>query len=84
MSINKTGRFGTRKREVYSDLPLYLESIRKISNKIFFTVKYFGYIYYMENQITKPKCQHVRTYVAVRHVSGLTLVKCSDCGCAVN
>ncbi|CAB4159426.1 hypothetical protein UFOVP699_162 [uncultured Caudovirales phage] len=28
----------------------------------------------------KPKCEHTRTYVAVRHVSGIQLVKCSDCG----
>jgi hypothetical protein len=28
-------------------------------------------------------CEHKRTYVAVRHVSGLTLRKCSDCGKAV-
>jgi len=38
----------------------------------------------MENQIEKPKCQHVRTYVAVRHVSGLTLVKCFDCNKVVS
>ena len=25
-------------------------------------------------------CKHERTYVAVRHVSGIELVKCSDCG----
>lgn len=26
------------------------------------------------------KCQHNNTYVAVRHVSGVKLVKCKDCG----
>jgi transcription elongation factor Elf1 len=34
----------------------------------------------MEKPIEKPKCAHVKTYVAVRHVSGISLVKCSDCG----
>ena len=34
----------------------------------------------MEKPIIKPKCEHKRTYVAVRHVSGIQLVKCSDCG----
>ncbi len=34
----------------------------------------------MEKPIEKPKCQHTKTYVAVRHISGLTLVKCADCG----
>ncbi len=29
---------------------------------------------------TKEKCKHPNTYVAVRHVSGIQLVKCSDCG----
>lgn len=33
-----------------------------------------------EKQVEKPKCEHKRTYVAVRHVSGIQLVKCSDCG----
>lgn len=33
-----------------------------------------------EKQVVKPKCEHKRTYVAVRHVSGIQLVKCSDCG----
>jgi len=28
-------------------------------------------------------CQHKTTYVAVRHVSGLILRKCRDCGKAV-
>jgi len=28
----------------------------------------------------RPTCEHKRTYVAVRHVSGIQLVKCSDCG----
>ena len=30
--------------------------------------------------VEKPKCEHKRTYAAVRHVSGIQLVKCSDCG----
>jgi hypothetical protein len=34
----------------------------------------------MEKPIIEPKCAHVKTYVAVRHISGLTLVKCVDCG----
>ena len=29
-------------------------------------------------------CKHEKTYVAVRHVSGLKLVKCSICGTKVN
>lgn len=28
----------------------------------------------------KEKCTHENTYVAVRHVSGIKLVKCKDCG----
>ena len=32
-----------------------------------------------EKQVEKPKCEHKRTYVAVRHVSGIQLVKCQDC-----
>jgi hypothetical protein len=36
-----------------------------------------------EKQVVKPKCEHKRTHVAVRHVSGIQLVKCSDCGQAV-
>lgn len=31
---------------------------------------------------TQP-CKHEKTYVAARHVSGLTLVKCSICGCTL-
>jgi transcription elongation factor Elf1 len=38
----------------------------------------------MDKPIEKPKCQHVKTYVAVRHVSGIQLVKCSECGQVVN
>jgi transcription elongation factor Elf1 len=34
----------------------------------------------MEKPIDKPKCEHVKTYVAVRHTSGISLVKCSECG----
>ncbi len=30
--------------------------------------------------IEKPKCEHKKTYIAVRHVSGIRLVKCLDCG----
>jgi hypothetical protein len=33
-----------------------------------------------EKLVAQPKCEHKRTYVAVRHVSGVSLVKCSDCG----
>jgi hypothetical protein len=29
------------------------------------------------------KCEHKKTYVAVRHMNGLTIVKCSNCGCIV-
>jgi hypothetical protein len=32
------------------------------------------------NQTDMKACEHKRTYVAVRHVSGLTLRKCRDCG----
>ena len=28
-------------------------------------------------------CNHENTYVAVRHVGGIKLVKCSDCNCTV-
>ena len=38
----------------------------------------------MTNTEEKKPCKHERTYVAVRHVSGLKLVKCSDCNCRVN
>ncbi len=31
----------------------------------------------------KTKCKHENTYVAVRHESGLKLVKCRDCGAKV-
>lgn len=31
----------------------------------------------------KKTCKHERTYVAVRHVGGLKLVKCLDCNCTV-
>jgi hypothetical protein len=34
----------------------------------------------MDKPVEKPKCEHKKTYVAVRHVSGIQLVKCSDCG----
>jgi len=36
----------------------------------------------MQNkQIEKLKsCPHEKTYIAVRHVSGLVLRKCRDCG----
>jgi len=37
----------------------------------------------MKNQEQKPACQHVNTYVAVRHASGMKLVKCRDCGKSV-
>jgi len=33
----------------------------------------------MENT-NKPKCKHEKTYVAVRHESGIKIVKCCDCG----
>jgi hypothetical protein len=36
-----------------------------------------------EKPVKKPKCQHTRTYVAVRHLSGISLVKCSECGQAI-
>ena len=29
------------------------------------------------------ECTHPNTYVAVRHVSGIKLVRCSDCGRSV-
>jgi len=29
------------------------------------------------------KCEHKETYVAVRHESGLKIVKCRKCGCRV-
>ena len=29
------------------------------------------------------ECAHIKTYVAVRHHSGVKLVKCSDCGQAI-
>jgi len=34
----------------------------------------------------KPKetCKHEKTHVAVRHASGIKLVKCSVCGAVVN
>jgi len=28
-------------------------------------------------------CNHHKTYVAVRHVSGIRLIKCSDCGAQI-
>lgn len=34
----------------------------------------------MNQPVKKPKCEHKKTYVAVRHVSGLRLVKCEKCG----
>jgi len=30
----------------------------------------------------KP-CSHEKTFVAVRHASGMKLVKCSDCRCTI-
>ena len=34
---------------------------------------------------TKPvKCTHENVYVAVRHTSGLRLLKCKDCNAYVN
>jgi hypothetical protein len=35
----------------------------------------------MEN---KEKCKHEKTYVAVRHESGIKLIKCSDCGYSIS
>ena len=41
----------------------------------------------MGRQMFAPKkkepCRHERTYVAVRHQSGISLSKCSDCGVRV-
>jgi hypothetical protein len=41
----------------------------------------------MGRQMFAPKkeepCHHERTYVAVRHESGISLSKCSDCGVRV-
>jgi hypothetical protein len=41
----------------------------------------------MGRQMFAPKkkepCRHERTYVAVRHESGISLSKCSDCGVRV-
>jgi hypothetical protein len=37
----------------------------------------------MEKPKEKPKCQHIQTYIAVRHLSGISLVKCSECGQAI-
>ena len=34
----------------------------------------------MDKPVETPKCAHTNTYVAVRHVSGIQLVKCKDCG----
>ena len=34
----------------------------------------------MDKPVEKPKCTHTNTYVAVRHTSGISLVKCKDCG----
>lgn len=34
----------------------------------------------MNKDKTPPKCTHDKTYVAVRHVSGIQLVKCVKCG----
>ena len=34
--------------------------------------------------MNNTKCKHEKTYVAVRHVSGIKLVKCSGCGATVN
>jgi hypothetical protein len=32
----------------------------------------------------ETKCKHEQTYVAVRHVGGLTIVKCAKCNQVVN
>lgn len=33
-----------------------------------------------QNKVSiKEKCEHKRTYVAVRHESGVKLIKCKDC-----
>ena len=37
----------------------------------------------MTNTEEKKTCKHENTYVAVRHVGGMKLVKCSDCNCTV-
>ncbi len=37
----------------------------------------------MERMKKGEPCKHERTYVAVRHVSGSKLVKCSVCNCTV-
>jgi transcription elongation factor Elf1 len=34
----------------------------------------------MSDKKEKPKCEHQKTYVAVRHVSGIRLIKCQNCG----
>lgn len=34
----------------------------------------------MDNTKEPAKCTHDKTYVAVRHVSGIQLVKCVKCG----
>lgn len=31
----------------------------------------------------KNKCKHENTYVAVRHINGLQIVRCCDCGCKI-
>jgi hypothetical protein len=35
-------------------------------------------------KMDKETCKHEKTYVAVRHVSGIKLVKCSHCGKVIN
>ena len=32
----------------------------------------------------KEPCKHEKTYVAVRHVSGIKLVKCCKCNSVIN
>lgn len=36
-----------------------------------------------ELEIAFGSCEHTSTHVAVRHVSGIRLVKCRDCGATV-
>ena len=34
-------------------------------------------------EMINKKCEHKRTYVAVRHESGIKLIKCKDCSCYI-
>jgi len=34
----------------------------------------------IQDSLQSKVCKHEKTHVAVRHVSGIRLVKCSDCG----